>query len=87
MIDHDETPVDIGLRRNSSPEAKALANLGLSLAAVATDIATSAGRLDGLTGPERAGFLTGLARQLGELGDALHDARRICTDMINDKEQ
>jgi hypothetical protein len=83
METDDKTPTDIGLRRPSTPEARAIADLGLALAAIAVDIGTSAGRFDRLEGAERAGFLTGLARQLGEIGDALHDARRICTDMIN----
>lgn len=83
MDNDDKTPTDIGLRRPSTREARAIADLGLSLAAVAVDIGTSAGRLDGLEGAEREGFLTGLARQLGEIGDALHDARRVCSNMIN----
>ena len=83
MEEDDKTPTDLGLRRPSTHEARAIADLGLALAAIAVDIGTSAGRIDALEGAERAGFLTGLARQLGEIGDALHDARRICTDMIN----
>jgi hypothetical protein len=81
--DDDKTPTDIGIRRPATHEARAIADLGLALAAIAVDIGTSAGRLDQLEGAERAGFLAGLARQLGEIGDALHDARRVCTNMLN----
>ena len=83
--DDDETPVNAGLRRSATREARAVADLGLALAAIAVDIGTSAGRIDALAGPERAGFLAGLARQLGEIGDALHDARRICEQMSKEK--
>jgi len=86
MENDDNTPTDITLRRPATHEARAIADLGLALAAIAVDIGTSAGRIDKLEGAERAGFLTGLARQLGEVGDALHDARRICQSMIRDKE-
>lgn len=87
MENDDKTPTDIGLRRPATRESRAIADLALSLAAIATDIGTSAGRLDALTGAERAGFLAGLARQLGEVGDALHDARRVCTNMIHADEK
>ncbi len=79
--DDFETPVDLGIRRNSSVEAKAIADLALSLAALAVDIGSSARRVDELEGAERAGLLAGLARQLGEGGDALHDARRIVSEL------
>lgn len=82
-IDEDDldTPADLGIRRNSSNEAKAIADLALSVAALAVDIGATARRIDTLEGPERAGLLAGLARQLAEAGDAMHDARRVITDL------
>lgn len=75
------TPDDLALRRPASTEARAIADLALSLAALATDIGTTSRRVDAVAGAERAGLLVGLARQLGDAADAMHEARRIVSDM------
>lgn len=92
MTDHegdnfDETPVDLGLRKSSSLEARSIADLSFAVAALATDIGEVARHLDSLTGVERDALLVGLARKLGEAGDALHDGRRVITEMTETKEQ
>lgn len=80
-VDEFETPVDLGIRRNASTEARALADFALALAALANDVGTSARRIDELEGAERAGFLAGLSKQLGDIAEAAHDARRIIADL------
>lgn len=84
--DFDPTPVDLGLRKSSSLAARAIADLSFATAALATDIGEVARHLDSLEGVERDALLVGLARKLGEAGDALHDGRRIVTEMTETKE-
>lgn len=81
MDDPEDTPIDLGLRRNASRESKALANCSLCLNAIARQLGEAASCVDKLEGTERAGYLAGLARQLGLTGDELHEARRIIEDM------
>ena len=80
--DDGSTPADLGLRKSSSLEARAIADLSFAVAALATDIGEAARHLDRLEGIERDALLTGLARRLGEAGDALHDGRREVSEMI-----
>lgn len=79
--DDGTTPADLGLRRSSSLEARAVADLSLTVAALATDIGEVARNLDRLTGVERDALLIGLAKRLGDAGDALHEGRRAVGDM------
>lgn len=83
--DRDETPADLGLRKSSSIAARALADLSFAVAALASDIGQVARYLDGTSGIERDALLSGLARRLGEAGDALHDGRREVSEMIDTK--
>ena len=82
--DDGSTPADLGLRRSSSLEARTIANLSFSIAALAADCSEVARNLDSLTGPDRVAILTGLAKRLGEAGDALHEGRRALTEMAAD---
>ena len=84
--DDGTTPADLGLRKSSSLEARAIADLSFAVAALATDIGEVARHLDRLTGVERDALLIGLSRRLGEAGDALHEGRRVVTDMIAKEE-
>lgn len=79
--DEFDTPIDLNLRRPASPASRAIANLALSVGALAVDLGTSARNLDELEGAERAGFLVGLARKLGEAAEGFHEARRLIQEM------
>lgn len=81
--DDGETPADLGLRKSSSLEARAIADLSFAVAALASDIGEVARNLDSREGVERDALLVGLARRLGEAGDALHEGRRVVTDMTS----
>ena len=79
--DDGTTPADLGLRKSSSLEARAIADLSFAVNALAADIGEVARNLDRYTGVERDALLTGLARKLGDAGDALHDGRRVVAEM------
>jgi hypothetical protein len=68
-------------RREPSPEATALRNLGLALNAVERDCGASASIVDELEGDERHHALVSLAFKLGQLGDLAFEARRIVRDL------
>jgi len=85
--DDGKTPADLGLRKSSSLEARAIADLSFAVSALATDIGEVARNLDRHTGIERDALLSGLAHRLGQAGDALHDGRRVVTEMITNEER
>lgn len=75
----DETPP--GPVRIPSNRSTVLADLALSLNAVAQHCAEAARLVDSMGSAERGAYLHDLAERLGQLGDLSHEARRVMTDM------
>jgi hypothetical protein len=79
--DEFTTPIDLGRRRDASPESLALSDGAVALADLASHFGESARTIDGVTGHERASALAALERKLALAADLLHQYRNVISKL------
>lgn len=75
--ERDEHTPPGGRRLPVSEASVCLADLALAFGAIANNLAEASRKFDEVDGIDRTAQLSELERELGELGDCAHEARRV----------